>query len=164
MKQTELDNLRTMPFFGGFSDAAFAKFFKAFNRLSLAKNDILFREGSEGDTFFIILSGEMVIEKRVDKAGGRYKKLALMNRGDFFGEMAVMETQPRFAQARAAKDSELVELSRQRLLDFIKDCPQEGAGLLIELLRVILGRLRHTSNELMTAHNFMEVLAKYKHR
>ena len=164
MKQQELENLKTMPFFSGFSETSFTKFFKAFNRLSLAKNDILFREGSEGDTFFIILSGEMVIEKRVDKAGGRFKKLALMNRGDFFGEMAVMETQPRFAQARAAKDSELVELSRQRLLDFIKDCPQEGAGLLIELLRVILGRLRHTSNELMTAHNFMEVLAKYKHR
>ncbi|OGR42686.1 MAG: hypothetical protein A2X35_01675 [Elusimicrobia bacterium GWA2_61_42] len=164
MKQTELENLRTMAFFSGFSDAAFAKFFKAFTRLSLAKGDILFREGSEGDTFYIILSGEMVIEKKVDKAGGKFKKLALMNRGDFFGEMAVMESQPRFAQARAVQDSELVELSRHRLLDFIKDCPQEGAGLLIELLRVILGRLRHTSNELMTAHSFMEVLAKYKKR
>lgn len=151
-----------MAFFSGFDDAAFAKFFKVFNRISLAKGDVLFREGAEGDTFFIILSGEMVIEKKVDGSGGKFKKLALMNRGDFFGEMVVLENQPRFAQARAVKDSELVELSRQRLLDFIKDCPREGAGLLIEITRTILGRLRHTSNELMTAHSFMEVLAKYK--
>lgn len=164
MKKTELENLRTMPFFSGFSDIAFAKFFKAFNMLSLGKGDVLFREGAEGDTFFIILSGEIVIEKKVDKGGGKFKKLALMNRGDFFGEMAVLESQPRFAQARAMQDSELVELNRQRLLEFIKDCPQEGAGLLIEITRTILGRLRHTSNELMTAHSFMEVLAKYKKR
>jgi len=153
-----------MPFFGGFTDASFGKFFKAFNRVSLAKGGVLFREGEEGDTFFIILSGEVAIEKKVDRAGGRFKKLAVMKRGDFFGEMAVLENQPRFAQARAMQDSELVELSRRRLLDFIKDCPQEGAGLLIEITRTILGRLRHTSNELLAAHNFMEVLAKYKQR
>lgn len=164
MKHTELENMRTMPFFSGFTDAGFAKFFKTFNRLSLGKGEVLFREGVEGETFFIVLSGEMVMEKRVDKGGGKFKKLALMNRGDFFGEMAVLERQPRFAQARAVQQSELVELSRQRLLDFIKDCPQEGAGLLIEITRVILGRLRHTSNELMAAHSFMEVLAQYKKR
>ncbi len=164
MKQKELENFRTMQIFSGFSDAALAKFFNAFGRLNLGKGDVLFRESSEGDTFFIVLSGEIAIEKKVDKAGAKFKKLAVMNRGDFFGEMAVLENQPRFAQARAIQDSELVELSRERLMDFIKEYPQEGSGLLIEILRVILGRLRHTSNELMTAHNFMEVLAKYKRR
>jgi len=164
MNHKEFDDLRSMPLFSGFSTAAFSKFFRAFGRLSLPKGDVLFREGAEGDTFFIVLSGEMVMEKKVDKGGSKFKKLALMSRGDFFGEMAVLESQPRFAQARALKDSELVELSRQGLLDFIKDSPAEGAGLLIEITRTILGRLRHTSNELMTAHSFMDVLARCKHR
>lgn len=164
MDHKEFDDFRTMPLFSGFSAAAFSKFFRAFTRLSLPKGDVLFREGAEGDTFFIVLSGEIVMEKKVEKGGSKFKKLALMNRGDFFGEMAVLENQPRFAQARAVRDTELVELTRQGLLDFIKDSPTEGAGLLIEITRAILGRLRHTSNELLTAHNFMEVLAKYKHR
>lgn len=164
MEQKEIDKLKAMPFFSGFSDKGFAKFFATFNRVSLHRNEVLFREGAEGDTFFIILSGEIVIEKKTDGGGGKFKRLALMNSGDFFGEMAVLETQPRFAQARAVKDTELAELSRDLLLRFIKDCPEEGAGLLIEFTRAILGRLRHTSNELMTAHSFMEVLAKYKKR
>ena len=163
MDRNEIEKLKGMPFFAGFSDKGFAKFFGTFNRVSLRRNEVLFREGAEGDTFFVILSGEVVIEKRTDR-GGKFKRLALLNAGDFFGEMAVLETQPRFAQARAVTDTELAELSRDLLLRFIKDCPEEGAGMLIEFLRVILGRLRHISNELMTAHSFMEVLAKYKKR
>lgn len=162
MEKKGFGELRGMPFFGGFSDKAFTEFFGMFTRVSLRKGEVLFREGAEGDTFFIILSGEMAMEKKA--GGGRFKCLALLNAGDFFGEMAVLETQPRFAQARAVRDSELVELSRDRLLRFIRECPEEGAGLLIEFTRVILARLRHTSNELMTAHSFMEVLAKYKKR
>jgi len=164
MNQKEAENLKTMPFFSGFSEQGFNEFFKTFKKVALRKGEILFREGAEGDSFFIVASGEVVIEKKVDKAGRNYKRLAVMNRGDFFGEMAVLETQPRFAQARAVQDSELFELSRKLLLDFIKDCPEEGAGLLIEILRVILARLRHTSNELMAAHGFMEVLAQYKRK
>jgi len=164
MNTKEFEDLKPLPFFNGFSEAGFKKFFGTFKKVSLRKGEILFREGTEGDSFFIIASGEVLIEKKVDKAGRNYKKLAVMNRGDFFGEMAVLETQPRFAQARAVQDSELFELSRRLLLDFIKACPEEGAGLLIEILRVILARLRHTSNELMAAHGFMEVLAQYKRK
>lgn len=164
MDPKELEELKTMPLFSGFSAKGLAKFFGTFNRLSLRRNEVLFREGSEGDTFYIILSGEMVMEKKTDGGGGKFKRLALLNRGDFFGEMAVLQAQPRFAQARAVTDAELAELSRDLLLRFIKDCPEDGAGLLIEFTRAILARLRHTSNELMTAHSFMEVLAKYKKR
>ena len=164
MTRKELEDLKPLPFFSGFSESGFKKFFSTFKKVSLHKGEILFREGAEGDSFFIIASGEVIIEKKADKAGRNYKRLAVMNRGGFFGEMAVLETQPRFAQARAGQDTELFELSRRLLLDFIKECPEEGAGLLIEILRVILARLRHTSNELMAAHGFMEVLAQYKCR
>ncbi|HBE88869.1 MAG TPA: hypothetical protein DDW67_06975 [Elusimicrobia bacterium] len=154
--------IKDLNLFSGFSECGLKEFHKTFRSISFKAGDVIFREGADGSTFFVITSGEVAIEKKLDKAGKRYKKLASMNRGDFFGEMAVLESQPRYAQARAVTEAELFELERASLLEFIKKCPEEGAGLLIEIILVILKRLRHTSDELMAAHGFMEVLAKYK--
>ncbi|MDQ7772642.1 MAG: cyclic nucleotide-binding domain-containing protein [Elusimicrobiales bacterium] len=159
-KNTEA--LKDLSLFSGFSDCGLREFHKTFRSISFKAGETVFREGADGSTFFVIISGEVAIEKKLDKAGKRYKKLASMNKGDFFGEMAVLEDRPRYAQARAVTDAELFELERSSLLEFIKKCPEEGSGMLIEIILVILKRLRHTSDELMAAHGFMEVLAKYK--
>lgn len=163
MKKNDED-LKNLNLFSNFTECGLREFRKTFRSASFKAGDVVFREGAEGSTFFVIISGEIAIEKKLDKAGKRYKKLASMSKGNFFGEMAVLEDRPRYAQARAVTDSELFELERSSLLEFIKKCPEEGAGMLIEIILVILKRLRHTSDELMAAHGFMEVLAKYKRR
>ncbi len=157
-------DMKELNLFSGFSECGLREFHKTFRSVSFDAGDVIFREGAEGSTFFVIISGEVAIEKKLDKAGKRYKRLASMNRGDFFGEMAVLEDRPRYAQARAVAATELFELERSSLLEFIKKCPEEGSGMLIEIIFVILKRLRHTSDELMAAHGFMEVLAKYKRK
>lgn len=164
MTKKSIAALKELSLFSGFTDNGLKEFQKIFRSSSFGSGDTIFREGAEGTTFFVIVSGEVAIEKRLDKAGKRFQKLASMNRGDFFGEMAVLENQPRYAQARAIGDTELFELERPRLMEFIKRCPEDGSGLLIEIILVILKRLRHTSDELMAAHGFMEVLSKYKRR
>lgn len=156
--------LKDLSLFSGFSDCGLREFHKTFRRISFKAGETVFKEGAEGSTFFVITDGEISIEKKLDKAGKRYKKLAAMKKGDFFGEMAVLEDRPRYAQARAVTDAELFELERSSLLEFIKKCPEEGSGMLIEIILVILKRLRHTSDELMAAHGFMEVLAKYNRK
>jgi len=164
MKNKDISHLKEMRLFSGFSEIGLQEFLKTFRCLSFKAGEVIFREGSEGSTFFVIVSGEVAIEKRMDKQGKKSKKLSILNKGDFFGEMAVLENQPRFAQARAVSDAELFELERHRLMQFIKEHPGEGVGMLIEILLVILKRLRHTSDELMAAHGFMEVLAKYSRK
>ena len=76
--------------------------------------------------------------------------------------MAVIERQPRFAQARAMEDSDLFELERAKLMAFIKACPEDGMSLLIEIIRIVLKRLKSTSDELIAVQGFIEVLAKSK--
>lgn len=164
MNKKDLSEMREMRFFSAFPDEVLKDFFRSFRRLALPKGEILFREGEEGSTFFIILSGDISIEKKMDKDGKKFQKLAVLKRGDYFGEMAVLEGQPRFAQARAINASEVVELEREGLMRFIDAHPREGAGMLIEIVLVMLRRLRHTSDDLMAAHNFMDVLARYNQR
>ncbi len=164
MKKSDLAALEGLRLFSSFSEEVAKEFFRLFRRRSLKKGEILFREGEEGDTFYIILCGDVSIEKQLDKEGKKMRKLAVLRKGDYFGEMAVLEGQPRFAQARAIAPAEVIELGRDGLMRFIDAHPREGAAMLIEIILVMLRRLRHTSDDLMAAHNFMEVLANYQRR
>lgn len=164
MNKKDNGDLKDLKLFSAFDDATLAEFLKAFSRRELRQGDVVFREGEEGSTFYIVLCGEIAIEKRLDKAGKKWRKLAVLKRGEYFGEMAVLEGKPRFAQARAITAAEVIEIERARLMKFIADYPREGAAMLIQILLVMLHRLRHTSDDLMAAHGFMEVLAKYSHK
>ena len=160
MNRKQIAILKEMPLFQGFSSKGLRRFLNTFKFVQHKKDDIIFKEAVEEDSFYIIASGEIIIEKNID--GKRFKKLAILKENDFFGEMAVIEEQPRFAQARSLKDTDLFELNRDKLMGFIKTCPEDGTGLLIEIIRVILKRLKSTSDELITVQGLIEVLAQHK--
>jgi CRP-like cAMP-binding protein len=145
-KDTEV--LRKVPLFANFSDTMLEEFSATFKRSSYGAGNIIFKEGSAGDTLVILVSGQVAIEKKLDAEGTSFKQLAILSDGEFFGEMAVLENQVRFAQARAEKDSSLYEIKRSEFFGFIKDHPENGIAIFTEIVRVIAKRLQHTSSEL----------------
>lgn len=146
--ENEMEALRKVPLFANFSDAMLEKFSSTFRRSSYGAGDIVFKEGSEGDTLFILVSGQVAIEKKLDEAGSSFKQLAILSEGEFFGEMAVLGSQVRFAQARVEKPSALYEVRRSEFFKFVKDQPENGIAIFTEIVRVISKRLQHTSSEL----------------
>lgn len=146
--EKEIEALRKVPLFADFPDPALKKFSETFKRSSYEAGGIIFREGSEGDTLFILVSGRVVIEKKLDRDGGSFKPLAVLSAGEFFGEMSVLEKQVRFAQARAEEASSLYEIGREEFFSFIRNNPENGIAIFTEIVRVIARRLQHTSSEL----------------
>ena len=67
--------------------------------------DIIFSEGDIGTDMFILHSGTVELLKAI---GGETRVLATLEKGDFFGEMSILEDVPRTAWARAKTDVELV--------------------------------------------------------
>ncbi|MEE8522515.1 MAG: cyclic nucleotide-binding domain-containing protein, partial [Thermoanaerobaculia bacterium] len=61
--------------------------------------EFLFHEGDEGDEMYVVLDGKVMITKLIP--GGGEEALAILTRGDFFGEMALIDGQPRSADAKA---------------------------------------------------------------
>jgi CRP-like cAMP-binding protein len=59
----------------------------------------IFQEGDEGNEMFVILEGRVMISKYIP--GGGEEALAILGRGEFFGEMALIDRAPRSADARA---------------------------------------------------------------
>jgi len=100
-----------------------------------APGEIIVKEGSPGREMFIIRSGRVVISKRV---GEREAELAVLGKGDFFGEMSLLEGQPRDATARAAADTKLLVIQPGGLLIRIRRDPTFA----YEMLQKMSGRVR----------------------
>lgn len=104
----------------------------------------IFQEGDPGYEMFIIFSGKVRIFRTV---GGVQEELAVLKKGDFFGEMAVLEDFPqRSASAEAVTEVEVLRLGRTDLESFLAN-PKAAMGLLERLS----ARLRETTERLAKA-------------
>jgi len=115
---------------------SFARFLKHFK-----KGTVLFHEGDEGEEMYIIRSGRVAIKKRV--AHGEIV-VAMLEKGDFFGEMAMLEHIPRTAGAEVAEDGDLIVIGSDVFGDMVKSNPEIG----VRMLRKYSLRLRETTKQL----------------
>ena len=95
------------------------------------KGKMILLEESEGETFFIILSGVVKVTRLSDD--GREVILAILGESDFFGEMSLLDGEGRSANIVANERSEVVTLSRRDFLDCLQKYPKIAIALLEEL-------------------------------
>src|SRR4029453_10100947 len=94
--------------------------------------------GDEGDAMYLIEEGKVRICVRTKD--GHEVTLTEFHRGDFFGDMALLDGKPRSAGARVAEDARLAVLSREHFLSFVRSNP----NVALEMLTALANRLRHT--------------------
>lgn len=101
----------------------------------------LFHEGDAGDEMYVVLEGRVMISKFIP--GGGEEALAILARGDFFGEMALIDGQPRSADAKAFEGPvTLVAFNRQTLKEIMEMEPRAARDFMKLLCRLISKRLR----------------------
>jgi CRP-like cAMP-binding protein len=107
--------------------------------LLFAEGETIFREGDLGTEMFIIHDGEVQIIKRL---GSEQHVLSKLERGDFFGEMAVIEGAPRSADAIAHTDVTLLVINGSRFDEMIRKTPE----IAVRIIRKYSKRLREANN------------------
>jgi len=100
--------------------------------------DIIFSEGEIGTEMYIIQSGTVELFKSI---AGETRVLATLEKGDFFGEMSVLEDLPRTASARARTDVELVRINGAMFDTMLKS----NTEIAIRMMRKLSRRLRDVS-------------------
>ncbi len=88
--------------------------------LDLAAGACVVREGSVGDTFYLIASGEV----RVCTAEAEGREVARLGPGMFFGEMAVVAREPRSATVETTRPARLIAFRRGPVMRILKDYPR----------------------------------------
>ena len=114
----------------------------------LAPGEVLFREGDPGEEMFILLSGRVMISKFIPGAGE--EALAFLERGDFFGEMALIDNQPRSADAKAHEGETVVLAIPRDVVEGLLDPKKVSSLRLLKLLASLLSkRLRELDDKIV---------------
>jgi CRP/FNR family cyclic AMP-dependent transcriptional regulator len=133
-----IHTLRNVPLFESLDDKAARKLCQLLESVDHKAKTVLFRTGDEGDAMYLIERGRVRI--CVQGTDGRDMTLAVLGRGDFFGEMALLDGQRRSADAIVTEDARLAVLSRNHFLAFVRSSPD----IALEMLTALANRLRHT--------------------
>ncbi len=100
--------------------------------------DIIFSEGDIGTEMYILQSGSVELFKQL---AGETRVLATLDKGDFFGEMSVLEDLPRTASARAKTDVELVKINGAMFDTMLKS----NTEIAVRMMRKLSRRLREVT-------------------
>jgi CRP-like cAMP-binding protein len=106
-----------------------------------AAGEDVFREGDLGTEMFIVHAGKVEIVKSIE---GEEKQLAVLERGDFFGEMSLLEEMPRAATARALTDVKLLQINGSTFDQMLRANPE----IAVRMMRKLSRRLRQTDDML----------------
>ncbi len=122
--------------FGDLPDTALSAFQDSFERMVYRAGESVFFEGDIGEHAYVVDSGEIRIARK--RTTGEELTLAHLNRGDLFGELALIDDQPRSASATAASDSELMTLDRATFQEQLQVNPERCR----RLFRIFSARMR----------------------
>jgi CRP-like cAMP-binding protein len=140
----EQELLRSVPIFSELTEVDFASLARVANRRRYPKDSVVFFENEQGDFFFMILEGRIKVTILGDD--GREVILSLLGPGDFFGEMALLDNEPRSATAIAVEDSELLSLHRNDFQNVLSD----NRSIMIGLIKTLTARLRRANHQIST--------------
>ena len=133
-----LEALRSVPVFASLDDEEAASLRDLLDVRHAPAGSVLFRAGDAGDALFLLEAGRVRMHLR--DTDGDELTLAELARGDFFGEMALLDGKPRSANATVIEDARFAVLARNDFIEFVRANPD----VTMKMLSAITERLRRT--------------------
>jgi CRP-like cAMP-binding protein len=141
----DIELLARSDLFSAFDEPALRTLVASSRPLECDRNFVVFSEDDEADELFVVRSGRVAVGRR--SVDGRESLVALMERGDLFGEMPLFDQGTRSASARALERSEVIGIPYGVVRAALDARPE----LLWEVVRLLAERLRNTDSALADA-------------
>ncbi|MGQ0505021.1 MAG: cyclic nucleotide-binding domain-containing protein [Myxococcaceae bacterium] len=138
--------LKKVALFEGLTTSQLQKVASLATSQSYEGGSYVFREGEVGQSMYVILDGRVRISKQVQGVGE--EALAVLEKGQWFGEMALIDDSPRSADALAHIPCTLMEIRRERLDQLMFTDKELAYVLLWTFVRTLSERLRETSDKI----------------
>ncbi len=142
------EELKTIEVVRAMEEEALARLAAVVEEKSYGEREVIFAEGDPGDSMYFILQGHVRIEKRSAVAGAPDKLLTVLQDGDYFGEMALMDQKPRSASAIATGSARVLRLSKDAF-DQLQASGGVGMSILFAMIRTSSERIRRLSGQLI---------------
>ncbi len=145
--------LKKIPIFSRVSKPELEEMSKITEMKKFKKDDLIFSEGEEGESMFLIISGLIKVFKT--STGGQIKTLDMLGKGDFLGEMAILDKEIRSATAAAIENTEVMVLKKRVFEKHIKTNPIVS----LKIMQALCARLRKADKDI-EALSFQNVLGR----
>jgi CRP-like cAMP-binding protein len=145
MHDARIKLLQGMPIFGGIRAEILRFLLGLCPVVSVPKNEYFFHEHDPADSMFVLEAGKVAVLK---SWRGREYLLKILNEGDCFGEMAVMDLSPRSASIRAVEDCTAIRVSAANLYKLYEEDPRQFALIQMNMGREVTRRLREADDRL----------------
>ena len=119
------------------------KIINSFQLTEVEEGKALFKEGDEGNEFYIVKSGKVAVSIR--HSDGVEREIVELKEGDFFGEMSIFENAPRSATCLAKEKSVLLKMKAEDFFKLIKSFPSVAIKIMYRMLNITTKRLRDSS-------------------
>jgi CRP-like cAMP-binding protein len=137
----KLSVLRKHPIFSDLEPEALDQLCRYAKQTTLKRGATIFSKGDPGNSLFAVISGTVKIS--ISSPDGRNAILNLIGAGELFGEMSVLDGQPRSADAIANTSCEIFVIDRREFLPFVRSQPT----LAMKFIELLCTRLRWTSDQ-----------------
>ena len=134
--------LKRVPLFEGLNDNELGALSQMATLRPFPRERVVIMAEEEGDTLFVIHSGQVKVS--IVSEDGREVILSILSAGDFFGEMSLLDGNPRSANVTTMQETELLMLRRSDFVRLIQNAPH----IAVKLLSVLAGRLRKTDRQI----------------
>src|SRR5436305_6288336 len=141
VSSSKLSVLRKHPIFCELDGDAFEQLCRYAKHTTLKRGASIFSKGDPGNSLIAVISGTVKIS--VSSAEGRSAILNLIGAGETFGEIAVLDGQPRTTDAIANSNCEIFLIDRRDFLPFLRSQP----ALAMKFIELLCARLRWTSDQ-----------------
>ena len=145
MHKNRIEALQAMPIFGGIREDILAFLLGASEVLSVPKDKYFFREKDQAEAIYVLETGEVAVLKLWN---GQQHVLRHLQRGDCFGEMAIMDLFPRSASIRAVTPCTAIQLSTASFQKIYEMNLEQFAMMQMNIGREVTRRLRVADEQL----------------
>jgi CRP/FNR family transcriptional regulator, cyclic AMP receptor protein len=139
-----------VPLFASLSPQQLEELGRMARRQRFARDEVIFYQGDSGDSFYVILAGQVKVS--VSSPEGQEAILVMLDAGESFGELALLDEQPRSATIEATGPTEVLVMRKDEFHRIIHQYPD----IALHLLRVMTKRLRDT-DQLVQDAAFLDV-------
>jgi CRP/FNR family transcriptional regulator, cyclic AMP receptor protein len=136
--------IENVPLFAGLSRRQLGKLLVKFFEKEYRPGETIFTEGEPGKALFIVLTGSVLICRALHEGE---ENLATLGAGSYFGELALIDDQPRFASARATEASLLLILYRSDFEDLMEGHRTLAIQVMANLLKTLAGYVRRAQSQ-----------------
>jgi CRP/FNR family transcriptional regulator, cyclic AMP receptor protein len=133
-------DLRNIGLFGALPEEVLAHLAATLTPATPSAGDVVFREGEEAREMFVVVSGEIEVLKRSKR--GIDARVALLGPGDWFGEMGLLDVQPRSATVRALAPARMLRITSADFDALYRYDVKSYALIVLNLARELSRRLR----------------------